>query len=133
MFTGINAPHTPRGHGTHVAAVVDEPGEVATLGSIDDGVVIHSEHVAAPDALVLVALLSHVCDHLRETEPMTSQRRGNPSQEGVCKPAALSAVPESPGCRVLQCWRSVTATGAVTTYRSVLTISAFAPFVKSVF
>lgn len=48
----------------YVAAVVDETGKVATFGSIDDGVVVHAEHVAAADALLLVALLPHVGDHL---------------------------------------------------------------------
>lgn len=48
----------------HIAAVVDETGEVSTLGSIDDGVVVDAEHVAAADALLLVALFSHVSNHL---------------------------------------------------------------------
>lgn len=50
---------------SYVAAVVDETGEVATLGGVDDGVVVHAEHVAAADALLLVTLLPHVCDDLR--------------------------------------------------------------------
>lgn len=49
---------------THIAAVVDESCKVATLGSVDDGVVVDAEHVAAADAFLLVALLSHVGDHL---------------------------------------------------------------------
>lgn len=49
---------------TYIAAVVDEAGEVATFGGVYDGVVVHTEHVAAPDALVLVALLPHVSNHL---------------------------------------------------------------------
>lgn len=49
---------------TYIAAVVDEAGEVATFGGVYDGVVVHTEHVAAPDALVLVAFLPHVSNHL---------------------------------------------------------------------
>lgn len=49
-----------------IAAVVDEAGEVATLGSIYDGVVVDAEHVAAPDAFLLVALLPHVRNHLSD-------------------------------------------------------------------
>lgn len=49
---------------SYVAAVVDETGEVAALGGVDDGVVVDAEHVAAADALLLVALLPHVGDHL---------------------------------------------------------------------
>ena len=50
---------------SHIAAVVDEAGEVATLGGVYDGVVVDAEHVAAADALLLVALLPHVRDHLK--------------------------------------------------------------------
>lgn len=49
---------------SYVAAVVDKTGEVATLGGVYDGVVVDAEHVAAADALLLVALLPHVGDHL---------------------------------------------------------------------
>lgn len=49
---------------THSAAVVDESRQVATLGGIYDGVVVHSEQVAAPDALLCVALLAIVGHHL---------------------------------------------------------------------
>ena len=35
---------------THIAAVVDEAGQVAHHGGIDDGLVIHTEQVAGPDA-----------------------------------------------------------------------------------
>lgn len=49
---------------SYIAAVVDETGEVATLRSIYDGVVVHAEHVAAADALLLVSLLPHVRNHL---------------------------------------------------------------------
>lgn len=49
---------------THSAAVVDESRQVATLGGIDDGVVVHSEQVAAPDALLCVPLLAIVGHHL---------------------------------------------------------------------
>lgn len=51
---------------TYVAAVVDESGKVAALGGVDDGVVVDAEHVAAADALLLVAFLPHVRDHLKE-------------------------------------------------------------------
>lgn len=50
--------------GTHSAAVVDEPCQVATLGGVYDGVVVHSKQVAAPDALLCVPLLTIVCHHL---------------------------------------------------------------------
>ncbi len=49
---------------SYIAAVVDETGEVATLRGVYDGVVVHAEHVAATDALLLVALLPHVRNHL---------------------------------------------------------------------
>lgn len=55
--------------GTHIAAVVNEASEVATLGGVDDGVMVHPEHVAAPYALVLVAFLPHVRDHLPGKRP----------------------------------------------------------------
>lgn len=44
--------------------MVDEASEVSTLCSIDDGVVINTEHVAAADAFLLITLLPHVRDHL---------------------------------------------------------------------
>lgn len=49
---------------SYIAAVVDETGKVATLCSIYYGVMVHTEHVAATDALLLVALLPHVRNHL---------------------------------------------------------------------
>lgn len=49
---------------THSAAVVDESRQVSTLGGIYDGVVVHSEQVAAPDALLRVPLLAIVGHHL---------------------------------------------------------------------
>lgn len=52
------------GSQTHSAAVVDEPGQVATLCGINNCVVVHSEQVAAPDALLCVSLLSIVSNHL---------------------------------------------------------------------
>lgn len=65
----------PRGRGpephTHVAAVVDETREVAALGGVDNGVVVHPEHVAATDALVLVTFLPHVRDHLARKRPQS--------------------------------------------------------------
>lgn len=45
--------------------MIDETGKVATLCGVDDGVVVNAEHVAAADALFLVAFLPHVCDHLK--------------------------------------------------------------------
>lgn len=54
--------------GPYVAAVVDEASKVSTLGGVNDGVVVHAEHVAAADALILITLLPHVRDHLR-TKP----------------------------------------------------------------
>lgn len=49
---------------SYIAAVVDETGKVATLRRIYDGVMVNTEHVAATDALLLVALLPHVRNHL---------------------------------------------------------------------
>lgn len=49
---------------THSAAVVDESCQVATLGGIYNCVVVHSEQVAAPDALLCIPLLAIVSDHL---------------------------------------------------------------------
>ena len=53
---------------TYSAAVVYEARHVATFSCVDDGVVIHTEQVAAPDALLGVALLSIVSHHLSERE-----------------------------------------------------------------
>ena len=53
---------------THSAAVVDESCQVATLGGVYDCVVVHSEQVAAPDALLCVPLLSIVSNHLDTQE-----------------------------------------------------------------
>lgn len=44
--------------------MVDEASKVSTLCSIDDGVVINTEHVAAADGFLLITLLPHVRDHL---------------------------------------------------------------------
>lgn len=49
---------------THSAAVVDESRQVATLGGVYNGVVVHPEQVAAADALLSVALLAVVRHHL---------------------------------------------------------------------
>lgn len=57
---------------THSAAVVDEPRQVATLGGVDYCVVVHSEQVAAPDALLSVPLLSVVGHHLDEWSQKTA-------------------------------------------------------------
>lgn len=45
--------------------MVDEPGQVAALGCIDDGIQVDSEQVAAPDAFLLVPSLSHISYDLR--------------------------------------------------------------------
>ena len=44
----------------HLTAVVDEASKVPSLGGINDPVHIHSKHVTAANALLLVPLLSHV-------------------------------------------------------------------------
>lgn len=49
---------------THSAAVVDESRQVATLGGVYNGVVVHSKQVAAPDALLRIPLLAIVRHHL---------------------------------------------------------------------
>ena len=49
---------------THSAAVVDETCQVSTLCGIYNCVMVHSEQVAAPDALLCVPLLSMVSHHL---------------------------------------------------------------------
>lgn len=49
---------------THSAAVVDESCQVATFGGVYNCVVVHSEQVAAPDALLSVPLLAIVSHHL---------------------------------------------------------------------
>lgn len=45
---------------THIAAVVDEPRQVAALGGVDDGVEVDAEQVGAADAGGLVVRLAHV-------------------------------------------------------------------------
>ena len=55
---------------THVTAVVDKTGQVATFGGINDGVVVDTEQVAAANALLLlISPLPHICDHLEENRP----------------------------------------------------------------
>lgn len=54
--------------GTYITTVVDEAGQVPTLGGVYDGVLVNPEQVAAPDTLVLIALLPHVCHDLRSTK-----------------------------------------------------------------
>lgn len=56
--------------------MVDETGEVATLRSIYNGVVIDSEHVAAADALLLVALLPHVSNYLEKIDNFRVKQKG---------------------------------------------------------
>lgn len=63
----------------HSAAVVDEARQVATLGGIYNRVVVHSEQVAAADALLCVPLLAIVGHHLdreafAQAEPSTTRR-----------------------------------------------------------
>lgn len=53
--------------------MVDKPGEVPTFGGVDDGVVVHSEHVTAANALVLVSLLTHVSNDLQEARQPQAQ------------------------------------------------------------
>lgn len=57
-----------REHHTHIAAVIDKPGEVPAFGGIDDGVVVDSEHVTAANALILVSLLTHVSNDLQKPQ-----------------------------------------------------------------
>lgn len=65
MFIRVSGNNERRGQDTHIAAVIDKPGEVPTFGGIDDGVVVDSEHVTAANALVLVAFLTHVSNDLQ--------------------------------------------------------------------
>ena len=44
--------------------MVDEARQVAALGGVDDGVVVDAEQVTAANALLRVALLTHVGHHL---------------------------------------------------------------------
>lgn len=53
---------------THIAAVIDKPGEIPTFGGIDDGVVVDSEHVTAANAFILVSLLTHVSNDLQKPQ-----------------------------------------------------------------
>lgn len=64
--------------GTYIAAVINEPGEVSALRGIDDGVMIHSEHVTAPDAFILVSLFTHVSNDLQKTPWVRTCCRSNP-------------------------------------------------------
>lgn len=56
-------PHT----NTYIAAVINKPGKVSTLCSIDDCVMVNSEHVTAPNAFILVSLFTHVSNDLQKT------------------------------------------------------------------
>ncbi len=47
---------------THIAGVVDEPGEVAVLGGVDHVVVVDPEQVGAADARRLILLLPQISD-----------------------------------------------------------------------
>lgn len=48
--------------------MVDEAGQVATFGGINDCVMVHPEEVAAPYALLGISLLTHVSHHLKEEQ-----------------------------------------------------------------
>lgn len=50
---------------THITAVVNESGYVSTLGGINDGRLINSEHVTASNAALFITLLSHVGNYLK--------------------------------------------------------------------
>lgn len=54
--------------------MIDEAGEVATFGCVYNGIVIHTEHVAAADALILIALLSHVSNNLENGDEIVINR-----------------------------------------------------------
>lgn len=61
----LDSVHPPGCPPPHRAAVIDEPRQVATLGGIDDGVMVHPKQVAAANAFLHIALLPHVGHHLR--------------------------------------------------------------------
>lgn len=69
---------------THSAAVVDEPGQVATLGGVYDGVVVHPEQVAAAYSLLGVALLSIVSHHLGNQKTLL-QKPGQQQQQPTAR------------------------------------------------
>lgn len=82
--------------------MVDKTGEVATLGGVYDGVVVDAEHVAAADALLLIALLTHVGDHLPmehdlmlEVGELTQKSTLSlgPSQEHEWNDGSLNSIP----------------------------------------
>lgn len=52
----------------YIATVINEPGEVPALGCINDSAVVNSEHVAAPNAFILVSFLSHVSYYLQRDQ-----------------------------------------------------------------
>lgn len=54
--------------------MVDKPGQVPTFSSIDDGVLINTEQIAASNALLLVSLLPHVSNDLRRKKQYTPMR-----------------------------------------------------------
>lgn len=59
-------------HDTYIAAVINKPGEVSTFCGINDGVMIHSEHVTAAYAFILVSFFTHVSNDLRKTPGVES-------------------------------------------------------------
>lgn len=72
------------GVGTHSAAVVDESGQVPTLGGIYNGVVVHSEQVAAADALLRVPLLPVVSHHLGQKAQALVHRSDSKERKKMC-------------------------------------------------
>lgn len=51
--------------------MVDKPGQVPTFSSVNDGVLIDPEQIAASNALLLVSLLPHVSDDLKKEKTDT--------------------------------------------------------------
>lgn len=49
---------------TYIAAVINKPSEIPTLRGIDNGVMVHPEHITAPDPFIFISLLPHVCNDL---------------------------------------------------------------------
>lgn len=56
---------------THIAAVIDKPGQVPTFRSINNGVLIDPEQITAPNTLLLVPLFPHVSDDLSKKKTKT--------------------------------------------------------------
>lgn len=60
--------------------MVDEAGQVATFGGINDCVMVYTEEVAAPYALLGIPLLTHVSHHLQRRTRGQAQVRGQKSR-----------------------------------------------------